>query len=1121
MYSACARAALDDPTSDASRRACRRKDLFLSLISLGLASPSPEARDQAIRSHAQSHGRARHRRARFTSAKYIDYMANVSAVCEAVLHDDDARLINIFKSWPRRRPVPRRALTRPEETAHRLRAVRRRIQQGEASRAAARAASAPAAPDCEATRAKLRALHPPPPPEAEAGARALLAAFEAAGGFAAGDPTSTSALPRRSPPTPTLTADDLATAAAQGVATFRAEHRANLDKAVKKAIFGLHRTSAPGAAAVPVPFLRNLVDGDASFLPAYTEFIASVLEGKGAVADDRLHWAGAELSALDKGKGAIRPIACGTLDRRIAGKAFAYLLQPTHERRFLPRQLGVGIREGVPRAVHRLRRVARKSGDGDVELLADFINAFNNISRAAVIAAVRAEVPELLPFVLYLYSQRTALRYGGKRLCWSECGLHQGDPLAPFLFSLVVNYIIKLIDKKCPGLLEHLWYLDDATFCGSPQEVYNAFVIVRGIIARALGLSLNETKTVLVCKSAAAARTLVTTESGERLPLAEALGNVKVITDGNYVALGSPIGHPDFEADFIKRNAVHANARLTEEIVKLDDPHSIYYVLRACAGFCKVNHLLRTVPPSPEVSRALAGVTAANSKTFAAIGVDTGVPSVAAQARLAPGLGGFGVRDPVEHHAVAYLSSLRYADVASPVFSADNAELASLVETVNASISPSALEAARLISGTRNRETMIIGTPDCSDLTKAWRPITTSDNVDVIYQRRLSKWLDHCHLVKLRRQFAPPGGPRDTVALSRLRQLQAPFAGAWLAAVPDPRGAGYLNGFEWLCAARVRTGQPVFPGELSGHPCAHCQLAKSRSARAQRASPSPISTPPPAPVPPAGDDATHSLSGDGPTTLPFVPRQGGRASRRKAGPTGEGLDEYPGRNIVDARGFHALRRCGAGYSRIHRHNAIARTIAQGATRGQLRPSLERHITGTAKRDADIWLPTAGGTPERSCAAALDVVVVDGRSRPILGLGSTTRLADAAAANKRTKLARATGSNAVNARRFAKLEEAGAVTYHPIAMTHFGAVAIDSLSMLRLIGEQIGLRTAGASENAKDRAVHAFLCSIGACLQRENAKIILDKSGSAFFENADVAFSPCHDAQSFRMATAVA
>ena len=72
-------------------------------------------------------------------------------------------------------------------------------------------------------------------------------------------------------------------------------------------------------------------------------------------------------------------------------------------------------------------------------LSADARNAYNSISRAAIVDALHELLPELVPWCEVCYGQhsRLVLRMaGGAEIVLSRRGVRQGDPLGPLLFAL-------------------------------------------------------------------------------------------------------------------------------------------------------------------------------------------------------------------------------------------------------------------------------------------------------------------------------------------------------------------------------------------------------------------------------------------------------------------------------------------------------------------------------------------------------------------------------------------------------------------------------------------------------------------------------------------------------------
>ena len=64
----------------------------------------------------------------------------------------------------------------------------------------------------------------------------------------------------------------------------------------------------------------------------------------------------------------------------------------------------------------------------------------------------------------------------------------------------------------------------------------------------------------------------------------------------NFELLGSPIGDADFCSSFVKSFTKKAVVHTLGPLSSLDDPQVAHMLLRLCASFCRVVHLLRGVP---------------------------------------------------------------------------------------------------------------------------------------------------------------------------------------------------------------------------------------------------------------------------------------------------------------------------------------------------------------------------------------------------------------------------------------------------------------------------------------------------------------------------------------------
>ena len=78
----------------------------------------------------------------------------------------------------------------------------------------------------------------------------------------------------------------------------------------------------------------------------------------------------------------------------------------------------------------------------------------------------------------------------------SRCGVEQGDPLGLLCFALPLQPIVERIKRKVPNLHINVWYLDDGTLCGSPEDLLRALEIVEED-GPPRGLSLNRSKSLI------------------------------------------------------------------------------------------------------------------------------------------------------------------------------------------------------------------------------------------------------------------------------------------------------------------------------------------------------------------------------------------------------------------------------------------------------------------------------------------------------------------------------------------------------------------------------------------------------------------------------------------------
>ncbi|GJW24453.1 hypothetical protein Tco_0038264, partial [Tanacetum coccineum] len=169
--------------------------------------------------------------------------------------------------------------------------------------------------------------------------------------------------------------------------------------------------------------------------------------------------------------GGIRPIAVGTIWRRLVSKVSATMIGHSLDGYLDGLQFGVGVPGGGEAILHAVNRLVEDRGDdvGLSMLLVNFQNAFNLVDRTVMLEEVRLRCPAISRWVEFCYSSPARLYYGEHSL-WPCQGVHQGDPLGPLLFSLVLHPLICKI-RDSFNLYLQAWYLDDGYNCGDTLRV--------------------------------------------------------------------------------------------------------------------------------------------------------------------------------------------------------------------------------------------------------------------------------------------------------------------------------------------------------------------------------------------------------------------------------------------------------------------------------------------------------------------------------------------------------------------------------------------------------------------------------------------------------------------------
>eukprot|EP00731_Ephydatia_muelleri_P010406 Em0005g992a len=337
---------------------------------------------------------------------------------------------------------------------------------------------------------------------------------------------------------------------------------------------------------------------------------------------------------------------------------------------FEPYQFGVAFPCGAEKIAHGLRTcIEQHWSENDFGVLkVDMTNAFNLVSRQAILSECAKHFPELLPWVSWCYGQHPLLWHHLGCLT-SESGVQQGDPLGPLLFSLVLNILVMKVarDSACSNLPFHAWYLDDGVMAGPRSSLCRILSLLQEE-GPALGIIVNLPK----CEA-------FSRHGLDMFPL-----RMKKSDKPSLEILGIPIGDQEFCSSFISKKHTKAKILLSLlEEVGIVDPQVALILLRLCGAFCKLVHLARATP-STLTSKVFALIDDDIRMTFCrCIGVDMS-DTAWQQAQLSSSRGGLGFRSLSRHSSAAFISSL-----CSSGFGLQSSHhLSQAIETFNSLVSP-------------------------------------------------------------------------------------------------------------------------------------------------------------------------------------------------------------------------------------------------------------------------------------------------------------------------------------------------------------------------------------------------------------------------------------------------
>ncbi|GKB04678.1 hypothetical protein Tco_0832873 [Tanacetum coccineum] len=197
--------------------------------------------------------------------------------------------------------------------------------------------------------------------------------------------------------------------------------------------------------------------------------------------------ASAPLTPLVKPGGGIRPIAVGTVWRRLVSKVSVVTIGNSLNGYLDDLQFGVGVSGGGEAILHVVNRLIEDRGDdvGLSMLLVDFKNAFNLVDQEVMLKEVRLRCPTISRWVEFCCSNPARLYYEEHILlsCQGAWYLNDGTIIGD---TLVVGKALELIMKDGPSSGLHLNIDKTKVFWPKEDPRSKLAVIFPPIIARPL-----------------------------------------------------------------------------------------------------------------------------------------------------------------------------------------------------------------------------------------------------------------------------------------------------------------------------------------------------------------------------------------------------------------------------------------------------------------------------------------------------------------------------------------------------------------------------------------------------------------------------------------------------------
>jgi hypothetical protein len=368
---------------------------------------------------------------------------------------------------------------------------------------------------------------------------------------------------------------------------------------------------------------------------------------------------------FDKPDGGIRPVVIAPSFRRLVSKIVAKRMNDRLRPKFSANRQYCLMKDGVTQLVltHKILLADPEYGPGKCLTTFDAKNAFNSVSRRAVLKSVAKAVPEASRFVDTLYGGATTILYrsseGIQRIQMEE-GTLQGCAASVPLYSLVQTDALEQADLSDSGVICSQYH-DNCYLLGEPGDCAKALLDKIIPAFREVNLDL-QPRASHVWSPQFEGDSDFTRKCVDAFRDFDG-GNVVVTDSPGLLVLGVPLSYdPTFISDEVSRVAQAARS-IAARARQLNDPQGHERILRLSV-LARLTHLLRALSPSEGASAQLERFDEWMLQEFALM-VSAELPVEAdrlkwihQRIRLPISLGGCGFRSLAAAHPAAFAAAL-------------------------------------------------------------------------------------------------------------------------------------------------------------------------------------------------------------------------------------------------------------------------------------------------------------------------------------------------------------------------------------------------------------------------------------------------------------------------------